>query len=405
VFVEHTYRSPTDCDVCGGLLVGMWNQGLQCAACKINVHRGGGIGDHDDCFAEASLLVPCKSNSNSSNTTTNNNRNSAAATTASEATASAGTATSSPAERRGSTPRQHLQQLQKSLLSIASFRENEEGAEDSERQEESNSSETVKDDSAPTFIAAVKEVRSLMANNPNFFKDLKEQIDKDIMSHAKKAVVSSAVETERDQSLKKLRANYVKPVVAYNDRIEARGEAFCLFVALAAHGALSAAVTALSSFGFTTALFLQRYYYHYAEPDNEAVTVRRVLHLAVLHEATVLSTVHVTLLMLALLLHFRASRYLRRRVIVLDQCLRDLVKIDAKADIGVSVFGLVARINRWTRRLVEATSIASALTIGFWFYAQHPATTPSPSQAIEAVNSGAAAMCLPVSPDEACAAR
>ena len=48
-FAEHTYRSPTNCDICHGLLVGLWSQGLQCEKCGVNCHRGEGIGDHDDC--------------------------------------------------------------------------------------------------------------------------------------------------------------------------------------------------------------------------------------------------------------------------------------------------------------------------------------------------------------------
>lgn len=57
-FAEHTYRSPTNCDICHGLLVGLWSQGLQCEKCGVNCHRGEGIGDHDDCLAEA-MLAPC----------------------------------------------------------------------------------------------------------------------------------------------------------------------------------------------------------------------------------------------------------------------------------------------------------------------------------------------------------
>eukprot|EP00547_Thalassionema_nitzschioides_P005645 CAMPEP_0194216986 /NCGR_PEP_ID=MMETSP0156-20130528/20121_1 /TAXON_ID=33649 /ORGANISM="Thalassionema nitzschioides, Strain L26-B" /LENGTH=435 /DNA_ID=CAMNT_0038945889 /DNA_START=84 /DNA_END=1391 /DNA_ORIENTATION=- len=57
-FEEHSYSRPTKCDLCGGLLVGLWSQGLQCKLCRMNVHRGEGYGGHDDCRAEA-LLMPC----------------------------------------------------------------------------------------------------------------------------------------------------------------------------------------------------------------------------------------------------------------------------------------------------------------------------------------------------------
>ena len=57
-FHEHTYKQPTYCGICNGLLVGLWSQGFKCELCDMNVHRGGGAGDHDDCRAEA-LLAPC----------------------------------------------------------------------------------------------------------------------------------------------------------------------------------------------------------------------------------------------------------------------------------------------------------------------------------------------------------
>jgi hypothetical protein len=59
VFETHTYGKPTCCDVCDGLLVGLFSQGLQCKYCKLNVHHGQGKGEHDDCKGEA-ILTPCK---------------------------------------------------------------------------------------------------------------------------------------------------------------------------------------------------------------------------------------------------------------------------------------------------------------------------------------------------------
>ncbi|CAB9500992.1 protein kinase D2 [Seminavis robusta] len=58
VLEEHTYSQPTNCDICKGLLVGLWSQGLQCKLCGLNVHRGEGVRGHDDCHAEA-LLKGC----------------------------------------------------------------------------------------------------------------------------------------------------------------------------------------------------------------------------------------------------------------------------------------------------------------------------------------------------------
>lgn len=57
-FEVHSYRAPTNCTLCSGLLVGLWSQGLQCKMCRMNIHRGQGLGEHDDCRAEA-LMTPC----------------------------------------------------------------------------------------------------------------------------------------------------------------------------------------------------------------------------------------------------------------------------------------------------------------------------------------------------------
>ena len=57
-FLEHTYNTPTFCDICDGMLVGLWSQGYKCSSCGMNTHRGQGAGEHDNCRAEA-LVRPC----------------------------------------------------------------------------------------------------------------------------------------------------------------------------------------------------------------------------------------------------------------------------------------------------------------------------------------------------------
>jgi Phorbol esters/diacylglycerol binding domain (C1 domain) len=60
-FETRSYSTPTYCQVCSGLLVGLWRQGMQCKVCKMNIHHGQGKGEHDDCRAEA-LLKSCPGN-------------------------------------------------------------------------------------------------------------------------------------------------------------------------------------------------------------------------------------------------------------------------------------------------------------------------------------------------------
>ena len=42
--------------------------------------------------------------------------------------------------------------------------------------------------------------------SPSFFREVKEQIDKDLMTHVKEAVVAGGVESERSKNLRRWRS-------------------------------------------------------------------------------------------------------------------------------------------------------------------------------------------------------
>ena len=122
-FAEHTYKGPTNCDICNGLLVGLWSQGLQCDICGLNVHRGEGVNGHDDCRKEA-LLSPC-------------------------------------------------------------------------------SGSKAEDEQPATTL------REAMKKSPNFFQDVKQQMNRDLKSHVRSVVVASGVEGERSKKLRRFRERLV----------------------------------------------------------------------------------------------------------------------------------------------------------------------------------------------------
>lgn len=171
-FVEHTYKRPTFCDVCNGLLVGLWSQGLQCKKCGFNVHRGEGIGEHDDCRAEA-LLKRCyyvPDDEQDLNCPTKNCGNN---------------------KGKG-----HVRKSSK--LNIGE---------------------------------SWKAIHNLAKENKEFVKQVRDQGFKDIKSHAKGAILGTVANTERKRKFRRLKERVVKPFVKRLDTFEERGE-LCIFLKL-----------------------------------------------------------------------------------------------------------------------------------------------------------------------------
>lgn len=279
-FADHTYKSPTNCGICKGLLVGLWSQGLQCEICGLNVHRGEGVDGHDDCRKEA-LLSPC-------------------------------------------------------------------------------SGEKAKEEEPATTL------REVMKQSPNFFQDIKEQMNKDIKSQVKSAVVTTGVEGEKSKKLRRFRDKLI-PLVETLDSVEARGGFFSFLVLMSFHIILVNALGLLSFVGFILALW----------PRHGLMTTT-ALRSAFLHDCTVLCTVHVCLLFLSLILR-RMATTCKRKSNIFDQFLRDVFKIDAKEDLGISVAGFTTRARSWSGRIVLSSAVTCFVTIVIWHIVESPVQDMSTS--------------------------
>lgn len=275
-FEVHTFRQPTNCDVCEGLLVGLWCQGLQCKQCGLNVHRGEGVGGHDDCRAEALLTGCCQ--------------------------------------------RKHIK---------------------------SSSSEQ------PVQMSQViQQFRQLAKEKPNFLRDAKAQLDRDINSRVKEIVVSKGTEEEKTKKLLRARTVIV-PFVQLLDSIEHRGLIFIYSLLCFGHLVSAALVSIISWIGFYLVILLL--------PNNHG----SASDLAWFHTATVVYSYHAAVVVLVIMLR-RLVNLVNRKSNLLDQFLETVLRLQAEADLGISVNGVANRAKLWVDRTVVTSSSMCLLALGFW---------------------------------------
>ena len=267
-FEEHSYRKPTYCNVCDGLLVGLWSQGLQCVTCGLNVHRGEGINDHDDCKGEA-LLSAC-------------------------------------------------------------------------------SGERIGEEQAMTLREAIK-------RSPHFFQDIKEQMHKDLFTHAKEAVVSAGVDDERRKNLRRIKERLV-PLVESLDAIEARGEVYSVFVLLRLNIVISFIATVAGLLLFIVAL---------CPKLGFCLIEVSIFRLALMHELTVLVTIHICLVAFALLLLYYSNVFMQKSIIF-EQFLIEMFDMHAEEDIGISVVGAAIRARAWSQRIAVTTIFTCVIALVLW---------------------------------------
>ena len=58
----------------------------------------------------------------------------------------------------------------------------------------------------------MEEVRELAQTKPNFFQEVRAQMDKDIMTHAKNTIVAEGVEDQRAKSFRRIKEN-ITPLI------------------------------------------------------------------------------------------------------------------------------------------------------------------------------------------------
>jgi hypothetical protein len=275
-FKDHTFRKPTKCDICEGLLVGLFSQGLQCQCCGMNVHHGRGKGEHGDCRAEA-ILACCKG----------------------------------PDAKRGKENEQPIRLQQ-------------------------------------TF----KEVRELAKNSPGFLREVKEQMDKDLRSHAKKMVVKAGTEEQRSKNLHRLRERLV-PFLKKVKAIEQNGNVAAVASLLYYHTICVAIMAAFTGLEFTLSLW----------PTKEGPSIQAV----VLYSATVLRSIHVTLLIASIGIRW-SSFVFQRKAVIFNQFLSDVGTINAEQDIGISVATAAVTFRYWSDRFVLSSLTTCCMLISFWYF-------------------------------------
>ncbi|CAB9513676.1 protein kinase D2 [Seminavis robusta] len=291
---EHTYTKPTNCDICKGLLVGLWSQGLQCKLCGLNVHRGEGVGGHDDCRAEA-LFKGCPGCHND--------------------------------------------------VCVPTTKE-------------------------PVRVRDVIEQMRQMANEkPNFFREIRDQMDKDINSQIKGMIVSASAEEHKTKSLLRAR-NSIVPFIQKVDSVESYGIWFAYSLLCLGHLAIGALVACIAWIGFVLVLF----------PRHGLFTVSS-FKLAHVHNMTVLYSFHCSLVIIVLLLR-RLISLMNRKCNLLDQFLREVFKLEAEVDLGVSVNGVAKRAQLWIRRITVSSSVTCIAAMLLWQASQPSSSSFQPSSSV-----------------------
>lgn len=194
-----------------------------------------------------------------------------------------------------------------------------------------------------------------MEKSPHFFKDVHEQMSKDLMTHVKGAIVDAGVEGERSKNLRRIR-EWLVPTVDALDSIEARGEIYAVFVLLRLHVFVAFIVSTVGLLLFLIAL---------SPKVGFRLLEASVFQLAVMHELTILGTIHLCLVAIAYIFSSYAVLFKRKSVII-EEYLMDMFGINAEQDIGISVVDAAIRVRAWSKRIMISASIACITSLVAW---------------------------------------
>jgi hypothetical protein len=346
-FVEHSYPSPTRCQVCTGLLVGLWSQGLQCKICGFNVHRGGGIDGHDNCHDEAMLFTPCPGRRHD-----HQDHPPAAMAKSAFPTTRSAAASAEIMPSHGNDPQGHQ----------------------NEQIVGKSNSKNEKIKPLLGFRVVLQELALLIKDQPQLLADICAQMDRDVLYHVEKTIVTAGVEREKSRKFLRFKQRCIRPFLAYIDAMQAQGQVYALVRLIGMHMVVDG-VVAVIGFVFFTVATVTRHYHHFnpftssRHSSSTCYHWTTLLHLALVHDSTVLVTVHLALLLMAFWIRYMARLFLRK-VILMDHFLQQKFTIQAKEDFGVSVVGAATRATWWSDRLVAASALTCSLAICVWWLVQ-----------------------------------
>jgi hypothetical protein len=195
------------------------------------------------------------------------------------------------------------------------------------------------------FTDAIQQVRQMAKERPNFFRDVKAQMDRDLQSRVKSIIVSKGTQEQKSKSLLRLRTHVVVPTVRLLDRIERKGGWLSYGMLMAMHVVTAVVVCGVCWTGLSVASWKTTTAHddRVTAAAGHLVAINYAFHMAVFASVMVVR---------------RVVFVMHRKSKVLDQFLQEVLSLSAEQDLGISVHQFATRARLWMKR-----STATALTM------------------------------------------